>query len=62
MKLHSGCDCIQDRQDLCVAAGNGYGDELHTEIFQEFLGFQFLIDMVPDEFGENGFAFPKGLL
>ena len=38
------------------------GDRLHTEILQEFLGLQFLIDMILDELGKNGLTLTKRLL
>ena len=41
--------------------GRRKGGHLYTEVLQEFLGFQFLVDMVLDELRENGLALLKRL-
>ena len=44
-------DYDESVQSLLGGKGMDKGEELNTEVFEEFLGLQFLIDMVLDERG-----------
>ena len=44
-------DYDESVQSFLAGKGMDKGEELNTEVFEEFLGLQFLIDMVLDERG-----------